>query len=221
MPSTAHSLYSTEFITYEWAMNRRWVLWLSLVERCYYNIISPLIGQTAASQASDWLTRRADTLQRDLGWVWAMYSEPGVRLGVTGITVLRRWESSVTSVSAERRHNTTLTCRPCQKPSITCTEIFWPDIRCILIPNPTKHKLNPTKCYAIDMRVSRLGPVRQWAENMAANYPWPGSRHYRFWIQTAGITWSDSALRVWTMSVLIPTAMDIYLMKMTRLKAAL
>ena len=148
-------------------------------------------------------------------------SEPGVRLGVTGITVLRRWESSVTSVSAERLHNTTLTCRPCQEPSITCTEIFWPDIRCIWIPNPTKHKLNPTKRYAIDMRVRRLGPVRQWAENMAANYPWPGSRHYRFWFQTVGITWSDSALRVWTMSVLIPTAMDIYLMKMTRLKAAL
>ena len=43
--------------SYEWAMNRRWVLWLSLAERCYYNIISPLIGQNLPSDASDWLTR--------------------------------------------------------------------------------------------------------------------------------------------------------------------
>ena len=57
MLSTQYSPYTTVQSSYEWAMNRRWVLWLSLAERCYYNIISPLIGQNLPSDASDWLTR--------------------------------------------------------------------------------------------------------------------------------------------------------------------
>ena len=93
------------FITYEWAMNRRWVLWLSLVERCYYITISPLIGQGLPSWASDWLTRPADTLHRDLGWVWAMYSE--------GITVLGGEQRHQRQCSDDNTSHVTR--RPCQE----------------------------------------------------------------------------------------------------------
>lgn len=145
MLSTQYSPYTTVQSSYEWAMNRRWVLWLSLAERCYYNIISPLIGQNLPREASDWLTRLLTRNSVTLGECELCIVSSTANRDNGAQRWERRGESSVTSV----RLITQLTSSVGVNKN-SHAKIFCQDIPCILFYKPTKH------CEGWSMYVMRM-----------------------------------------------------------------
>ena len=211
MLSTQYSTYTTVQSSYEWAMNRRWVLWLSLAERCYYNIISPLIGQNLPSDASDWLTRLltrnsvtlgecelcivSSTANRDNG---AQRSE---RRGRAASPASGSSHNSAVSVSIK-----------------TSMQRYFAQVFYVFFVINQLNIVKVDPCMLCEWWYG-WGPLDN-GQRQGREHPVKLSMTR---VMSLSILNSDSHdhTQGWTMRLLVPTAMDIYLMKMTRLKAAL